>query len=90
MVFSAENAWNMKTSVLYITGSAVLSTALIWSCIKTEIINRTQTDEPYEPAEDMTESPAEDKTRVDDAKEQEDTTRHEISFDVTVSAWVEG
>ena len=80
----------MKTSVLYIIGSAVLSTALIWSCIKTEIINRTQTDELNDPEEGIAEIPAEDTTRVDDAKEQEDTTRHEISFDVTVSAWVEG
>lgn len=80
----------MKASVLYLIGSAVISTALIWSCIKTEIINRTQTDEPYEPAEDMTESPAEDTTRVESTTEPEDTTLHEISFDVTVSAWVEG
>ena len=80
----------MKTSVLYIIGSAVLSTALIWSCIKTEIINRTQTDELNDPEEGIAEIPAEDTTRVDDAKGQEDTTRHEISFDVTVSAWVEG
>ena len=80
----------MKTSVLYLIGSAVLSTALIWSCIKTEIINRTETDELNDPEEGIAEIPADDSTRVDDPTEPEDTTRHEISFDVIVSAWVEG
>ena len=80
----------MKASVLYLIGSAVISTALIWSCIKTEIINRTQTDEIGDLTEDLTENPAEDTTRVDDTTEPEDTTLHEISFDVTVSVWVEG
>ena len=76
----------MKTSVLYILGSAVLSSMLLWSCIKTEIINRTQADE----TEDMPEDTAEDTTRVEDTTISVDTTLHEISFDVTVSAWVEG
>ena len=76
----------MKASVLYLIGSAVISTALIWSCIKTEIINRTQADE----TEDMPEDTAEDTTRVEDTTISVDTTLHEISFDVTVSAWVEG
>ena len=76
----------MKTSVLYILGSAVLSSMLLWSCIKTEIINRTQADE----TEDMPEDTAEDTTRVEDTTVSVDTTLHEISFDVTVSAWVEG
>ena len=80
----------MKASVLYLIGSAVISTALIWSCIKTEIINRTQTDKIGDLTGDLTENPAEDTTRVDDTTEPEDTTLHEISFDVTVSAWVEG
>ena len=79
----------MKTSVLYIIGSAALATALVWSCIRTEIINRTQTDEINDPAEDVTENPAEDTTRVDDPTEPEDTTLHEISFDVIVSDWEE-
>ena len=80
----------MKTSVIYHIGAAVLSTMLIWSCIKTEIINRTQPDEIGILEENMTESAVEDTTRVDDTTEPEDTTLHEISFDVTVSAWVEG
>ena len=76
----------MKTSILYILGGAVLSSMLLWSCIKTDIINRTQADE----TEDMPEDTAEDTTRVEDTTISVDTTLHEISFDVTVSAWVEG
>lgn len=79
----------MKTSVIYIIGSAVLSTMLLWSCIKTEIINRTQTDAPDDPAEDLIDSYAEDTTRVNENIEPEDTTLHEITFDVTVSDWEE-
>ena len=60
------------------------------SCIKTEIINRTQPDEISIPEEDMTESAVEDTTRADDPTEPEDTARHEISFDVTVSVWIDG
>lgn len=79
----------MKASVFYLIGSAVISTALIWSCIKTEIINRTQTIGHNDPEEDMTDSSTKDSTRVDNTTEPEDTTRHEISFDATVTDWVE-
>ncbi len=80
----------MKTPVIYLIGAAVLSTMLIWSCIKTEIINRTQTDEISIPEDDMTESSVEDTTWTDDTTEPEDTARHEISFDVSVSVWIDG
>ena len=81
-------AWIMKTSIIYIIGSMALSTALLWSCVKTEIVNLPQED-TEETTEDLSENPAKDTTRVDNKPEPEDTTRYEISFEVTVSEWDE-
>ena len=79
----------MKTSVIYIIGSTVISAALLWSCVKTEIINRTQEEDSKDPTEEFPENQPEDTTRSDITAEPEDTTLHEISFGATVSDWVE-
>ena len=73
----------MKTLIYIVAGIAVIMAALVWSCIKTEVIDPTQ----IKSSADSTEYILPDTTRLNST--EEDTTGHPISFDVTVTDWEE-
>ena len=76
----------MKTHFKSLAGAAaVLITGTIWSCIRTEISNPTQ----IKSVRDSTEYMVPDTIAAKDSTEEEDSTEHPISFDVTVEGWEE-
>ncbi|MBR5836713.1 MAG: hypothetical protein IKY66_11240 [Bacteroidales bacterium] len=69
----------MKKVIVYIIGIIILSTALVWGCIKTEIINLA----PAKSAADTTKAT----TPPADTTEHTDTSRRPIYFDPGVADW---
>ena len=75
----------MKTFIKPIAVAAGLISGLLWCCVRVEIINPTQTMS----VRDSIEYIPPDTTMATNPAEEADTTRHPISFDVTVEDWGE-